>query len=449
MAFTPHTDNDIVQMLKVIGANSIDDLFKEIPAEVRNKKDLKLEAPLSESEVLRELQRLANRNATPETHRSFLGGGTYNHFIPAVVDFLTSRSEFATAYTPYQSEISQGTLQAIFEFQTLICQITGMEAANASMYDGASACAEAALMAARLTRRKKILTSRALHPEYRETLATYCRFLEMELIDLSFNKNGETSLEDLQAHLDDQTAGVILGYPNFFGVIENIAPLAPLVHDQGAKLVVAVQEAASLGLIKAPGALGADIVIGEGQSFGIPPAFGGPHAGFFAVRQKDVRSIPGRLVGETVDQEGKRGYVLTLSTREQHIRREKATSNICSNHGLCALRATVYLSLLGKDGLRTVAVQNHSKAEYAKQQISAVDGFTLPFSAPTFNEFVIEAKEPVEQVMARLESNGILGGIPLQTFYPEMENHFLVCVTEQNSREDIDILVQTLGTSRT
>jgi len=445
MAFTPHTGNDIAQMLKVIGVDSIEGLFDEIPAAVRCQKALDLPAPLSESEILRELKNLAAGNATPETHISFLGGGTYNHFIPAVVDFLTSRGEFATAYTPYQSEISQGTLQAIFEFQTLICQLTGMEVANASMYDGASACAEAALMAARLTRRKKILMSRALHPEYRETVATYCRFLEMALIELPFNENGVTSLEDLQAHLDGQTAGVILGYPNFFGVIENIGSLAPLVQGQGAKLVVAVQEAASLGILKPPGELGADIVVGDGQSFGIPPAFGGPHVGFFAVRQKDVRSIPGRLAGETIDQEGKRGFVLTLSTREQHIRREKATSNICSNHGLCALMATVYLSLLGKEGLRKVAIHNHSKTEYAKKEIAALNGFSLPFAAPTFNEFVVEAEEPVEQVLDRLEKKGILGGIALRPFHAEMGKRFLVCVTEQNSRGDIDALIEALA----
>jgi glycine dehydrogenase subunit 1 len=445
MSFTPHTDEDIAQMLEVIGVDSVDNLFSEIPSSVRCQEALDLPSPAAEADILRELHRLSQQNATPKTHISFLGGGTYNHFVPAVVDFLTSRGEFATAYTPYQSEISQGTLQAIFEFQTLICQLTGMEAANASMYDGASACAEAALMAARLTRRKKILVSRALHPEYRETVATYCRFLEMELIELSFNEKGETSLEDLKAHIDDRTAGVLLGCPNFFGVVENIAPIVPLIHEQGSKLVVAVQEAASLGLLKPPGELGADIVVGEGQSFGIPPAFGGPHVGFFAVRHKDVRSIPGRLAGETVDIEGKRGFVLTLSTREQHIRREKATSNICSNHGLCALMATVYLSLMGKKGLREVAVHNHSKAEYAKQEIAALPGFSLPFSAPTFNEFVIKAEEPVSRILERLEENGILGGIPLRPFYADMENRFLVCVTEQNSRSDIDTFVKVLG----
>jgi glycine cleavage system P protein (glycine dehydrogenase) subunit 1 len=445
MSFTPHTSEDIAQMLKVIGVDSVDDLFSEIPSAVRCRQALELPAPASEAEILRELHKLSQQNATPKTHISFLGGGTYNHFTPAVVDFITSRGEFATAYTPYQSEISQGTLQAIFEFQTLVCQLTGMEAANASMYDGASACAEAALMAARLTRRKKILVSRALHPEYRETVATYCSFLNFELVELSFNENGETSLEELQENIDDQTAGVLIGSPNFFGVVENIAALAPLIHEKGGKLVVAVQEAASLGLLKPPGVLGADIVVGEGQSFGIPPAFGGPHVGFFAVRQKDVRSIPGRLAGETVDQEGKRGFVLTLSTREQHIRREKATSNICSNHGLCALMATVYLSLLGKEGLREVAVHNHSKAEYAKKQIAALPDFSLPFSSPTFNEFVVESDKPADEVLARLEQSGILGGISLRPFHGEMDKRFLVCVTEQNTRDDIDALIKALA----
>lgn len=445
MSFTPHTRQDIAGMLKVIGVGSVEDLFCEIPPAVRCQEALDFPAPASEPEILRELYTLSKLNATPKTHISFLGGGTYNHFIPAVVDSLTSRGEFATAYTPYQSEISQGTLQAIFEFQTLICQLTDMEAANASMYDGASATAEAALMAVRLTGRKKILVSRALHPEYRETLAAYCRFLAMELVELDFDDKGETCPEDLKTKIDDRTAGVLLGYPNFFGVVENIAPLAPLIHEQGCKLIVAVQEAASLGLLKPPGELGADIVTGEGQSFGIPAAFGGPHVGFFAVRGKDIRSIPGRLVGETLDMEGKRGYVLTLSTREQHIRREKATSNICSNHGLCALMATVYLSLLGKEGLRQLAIHNHSKAEYAKKMIAALDGFSIPFSSPTFNEFVVEVEGSVDQVLARLEQSGILGGIPLRSFHQEMDKRLLVCVTEQNSRGDIDALVRGLA----
>ena len=399
---------------------------------------------LSEAELLRELGRLAGRNATAETHSSFLGGGAYNHFIPAVVDHLISRSEFYTAYTPYQPEISQGTLQAIFEFQTLVCQLTGMDVANASMYDGASACAEGVLMAARATRRKKVVLSSALHPEYRSTVATYCRNLHLELVEAPFGADGRTEAQALEGLLDKETAAVVAGYPNFFGVIEDVASLAEAAHGAGARMVVVAQEPVALGLLKAPGELGADIVVGEGQSFGIPLSYGGPYLGFFAGRQKDVRSMPGRLVGETKDVEGRRGFVLTLATREQHIRREKATSNICSNQGLCALMATVFLSLLGKNGIRELASQNLAKAEYAKARIAEVPGFSLPFSGPSFNEFVVEAEEGADVALARLEHRGILGGIPLARFYGDMPGRFLVCVTEQNTREEIDALAKAL-----
>jgi glycine dehydrogenase subunit 1 len=448
MRYIPHTEEDIRQMLETIGVHSLADLFAGIPAGVRLDRSLNLPAPLAEVELLRELGRLAAKNATAASHISFLGGGAYNHFIPAVVDYLISRSEFTTAYTPYQPEISQGTLQAIFEFQTLISQLTGMDAANASMYDGASACAEAVLMAVRATHRKRVLLSRALHPEYRQTVATYCRNLGMELVDISFGPAGCTDGQELQRLIDRDTAAVVAGYPNFFGVIEDLAALAAAAHGCGAYLVTAVQEPIALGLLNSPGALGADIVVGEGQSFGIPLSFGGPYLGFFAVRRKDVRSMPGRLVGETVDKEGRRGFVLTLATREQHIRREKATSNICSNQGLCALMATVYLSLMGKSGIRELAMHNLSKSEYAKQSIAKLPGFSLPFDGLTFNEFVVEAEEGAQVVLARLEKQGILGGLPLSRFYENMPKRFLVCATEQNSRDEIDALVATLRGDR-
>lgn len=445
MRYIPHTDEDIRQMLETIGVGSVEDLFEGVPAAVRLKRPLDLPAPAAESELLRELGRLAAGNATANSHVSFLGGGAYNHFIPSVVDQIISRSEFYTAYTPYQPEISQGTLQAIFEYQTLICQLTGLDAANASMYDGASACAEAVLMAARATRRRKVLLSRALHPEYRATVVTYCRYLDLQLIEIPFDAAGRTDKDALERLLDKETAAVVAGYPNFFGVVEDMAAISAAAHGCGAYLVAAVQEPIALGLLKSPGELGADIVAGEGQSFGIPVAYGGPYLGFFAARKKDLRSMPGRLVGETVDRQGRRGFVLTLATREQHIRREKATSNICSNEGLCALMATVYLSLLGKQGMREVAQQNLAKAEYAKQQIAALPGFSLPFSGPTFNEFVVEAREGAEAVLHRLEAAGILGGIPLRRWYGEMPERFLVCVTEQNSRAEIDALVAALA----
>ncbi len=444
MRYIPHTTGDVTQMLERIGVATLEDLFVEVPESVRLKRPLDIQEPASETELLRELKALALGNATPETHKSFLGGGAYHHFIPTVIDLLISRSEFYTAYTPYQPEISQGTLQAVFEFQTLICQLTGMDAANASMYDGASACAEAVLMAMRLTRRKKVLLSKALNPRYRGVVATYCRYLNMELVDVAVAADGRTDLEDLAAKLDDSTAVVVAGYPNYFGVIEDVAVLAEKSHEHGAKLVTAVAEPIALGLLKSPGELGADIVAGDGQSFGLPLAFGGPYVGFFAVRQKDVRGMPGRLVGETTDLEGQRGFVLTLATREQHIRREKATSNICSNQGLCALMATIFMSLLGKQGLREMAEQNLAKAAYARKQLSGIKGFSLVFDGPAFNEFVVRSEAPVAEVLSRLEAAGILGGIPLGEDYPEMADCFLVCVTEQNQREEIDALVAAL-----
>jgi glycine dehydrogenase subunit 1 len=444
MRYIPHTTGDVTQMLERIGVATLEDLFVEVPESVRLKRPLDIKEPASETELLRELKALALGNATPETHKSFLGGGAYHHFIPTVIDLLVSRSEFYTAYTPYQPEISQGTLQAVFEFQTLICQLTGMDAANASMYDGASACAEAVLMAMRLTRRKKVLLSKALNPRYRGVVATYCRYLNMELVDVAVAADGCTDLEDLAAKLDDSTAVVVAGYPNYFGVIEDVAVLAEKSHEHGAKLVTAVAEPIALGLLKSPGELGADIVVGDGQSFGLPLAFGGPYVGFFAVLQKDVRGMPGRLVGETTDLEGQRGFVLTLATREQHIRREKATSNICSNQGLCALMATIFMSLLGKQGLREMAEQNLAKAAYARKQLSGIKGFSLVFDGPAFNEFVVRSEAPVAEVLSRLEEAGILGGIPLGEDYPEMADCFLVCVTEQNQREEIDALVAAL-----
>ncbi len=445
MRYIPHTEEDVRQMLDAIGVPTIEELFVGIPAVDRLQRPLQLPPAAAEGELLRELGRLAGRNATVASHLSFLGGGSYHHFIPAVVDQLISRSEFYTAYTPYQPEISQGTLQAIFEFQTLICQLTGMDVANASMYDGASSCAEAVLMAVRVTRRRKVLLSAALHPEYRATVATYCRYLDVELVEVPFDGSGGTDLAALQQLADEATAAVVCGYPNVFGVIENLAAQAELAHRQGARLVAAVAEPVALGLLKSPGELGADIVVGDGQSFGIPVGFGGPTVGFFAARQQDLRSLPGRLVGETLDRDGQRGFVLTLSTREQHIRREKATSNICSNQGLCALMATVYLSLLGKAGLREVAQQNLAKAAYARKAIATLPGFSIPFAGITFNEFVVATPGPAQAVLDGLQQQGILGGIPLARFYPEMSDRMLVCVTEQHSRAEIDALVQALA----
>jgi len=448
MRYIPHTEGEVRQMLAAIGVDSVADLFSTIPASLRLKRPLNLPEPLVEADLVREFKRLAAIDATTTSHLAFLGGGAYDHFIPAAVDHLISRSEFYTAYTPYQPEISQGTLQAIFEFQTLICQLTGMDQANASMYDGASACAEAILMAARSRKRKKVLLSGALHPAYRATVETYCRYLDLDLVTIPWAADGTTDPAVLEKMLDDQTAGLMVGYPNFFGVIEDLARLAERVHRRNGLLITAVQEPVALGLLKSPGELGADIVVGEGQSFGIPLSFGGPYLGFFAARREAIRSMPGRLVGESVDRDGRRGFVLTLATREQHIRREKATSNICSNQALCALIATVYLSLLGRQGLRRVAEINYAKAAYARRAIRAIDGFSLPFKGPVFNEFVVEAESGAEGVLTDLEQAGILGGIYLGRLFPEsaeMRGRFLVCVTEQHSRKDIDALVAALA----
>ncbi|SHI46716.1 glycine dehydrogenase (decarboxylating) alpha subunit [Malonomonas rubra DSM 5091] len=445
MRYLPHTETDIRQMLETIGVTEIDELFSGIPEPCRLQAPLDLPPALSESESMTILRALAEQNAKVSEWDCFLGGGAYNHFVPAVVDHLVSRSEFYTAYTPYQPEISQGTLQAIFEFQTMICQLTGMDVANASMYDGASACAEAVLLALRVGRkRNKVLLSEALPPQYRETIATYCRYLEVELIEVP-QQDGVTDQAELAALLDDQVAAVAVGYPNYFGQIEDLQALAAAAHAAGAKLISAVAEPMALGMFKAPGELGADVVVGEGQSFGIPLSFGGPGIGFFAVKQKDMRALPGRLVGETVDLDGKRGFVLTLATREQHIRREKATSNICSNQGMCTLMVGIFLALHGKQGLRKLAELNYAKAAYAKQQIAALDGFELAFDGETFNEFVVTCKESVADLQQRLEKEGILPGISLIKDYPELGNGLLICVTEQNSREQIDRLVSALA----
>ncbi|MDT8420636.1 MAG: aminomethyl-transferring glycine dehydrogenase subunit GcvPA [Desulfuromonadales bacterium] len=445
MRYLPHTENDIQQMLETIGVDRIEDLFSGVPSSCRLSRPLDIAPAAAESELVARLQELSGRNAGVSDWDAFLGGGAYNHFIPAVVDHLVSRSEFYTAYTPYQPEISQGTLQAIFEFQTMICQLTGMDIANASMYDGASACAEAVLLALRCARKRhKVLLSSALHPHYRETVRTYCRYLQVQIEEFPYTESFASDLQALTGQLDDQVAAVVVGYPNYFGRVEDLARLAELAHGQGARLIAAVAEPLALALFKSPGELGADVVVGEGQSFGIPLSYGGPGIGFFAVRNQDMRAMPGRLVGETVDQDGKRGYVLTLATREQHIRRERATSNICSNQGMCTLIVGIYLALHGKQGLRRLAEQNYAKAAYARQQIGQLEGFQV-MQGESFNEFVVTCSEPAAELRARLQQVKILAGIPLVSDYPEQQKGLLVCVTEQNSREQIDRLVTALA----
>jgi glycine dehydrogenase subunit 1 len=442
MRYIPNSPEERENMLADIGLTSAADLFRSIPADVQLNRPLKITDPLAESEVIDAMERMAAKN-TAETKSSFLGAGVYSHFSPTVVDHLIQRSEFFTSYTPYQPEISQGTLQYIFEFQTLICQLTGMEVANASMYDGSTAMAEAYLMAQRVTRRDKIVVATSVHPEYREVARTYTQHGLAEIVSVSFDE--ETGrLTDLSA-LDDKTAALVVQSPNFFGCIEDLKALADAAHAVGALLVVVVTEGISFGLLKSPGACGADIVVGEGQSFGIPMSFGGPHVGLFATQEKYVRQMPGRLCGVAYDKNGNRGFVLTLSTREQHIRREKATSNICTNQGLIALAATIYMETMGKKGLQEVAVQNAQKAAYAAKQIAAIAAFSVPFSAPSFNEFVVRGPRPATEVLAGLREKGIIGGLPLSKYYSGRENEFSVCVTEVNSREKIDALVTTLS----
>ena len=432
--YIPHTEEDCREMLETVGVNEMGDLLEMIPWKNRLSKPLNLPDPLPEPDLIRRIQGLQS-----PIFSSFLGAGAYHHFIPAVVSALISRSEFYTAYTPYQPEISQGTLQAIFEYQTLMCQLTGMEVSNASLYDGASSLAEAVLMAQRITKRRKVLLSEAIHPEYRKVIQTYIDPDQQELVLIPYKKEeGRTDERALFDLLDEEVSAVLIQSPNFFGVIEDLHPIEARVHEAGGLLIVGFSEAIAYGILNSPGAMGADIVAGEGQSLGNPLSYGGPYLGIFATRERFVRGMPGRLVGETVDLGGKRGFVLTLATREQHIRREKATSNICTNEGLCALMATVFLSCLGKEGLRELAMMNLSKAEYAKKAASQVSGCDLVFSSPTFNEFVLRMDGEPEKVLERLRKERIVGGLPLGKFYPELHHHLLITVTEMNTKEEID-----------
>jgi glycine dehydrogenase subunit 1 len=444
LRYIPNSPEERTEMLEAIGLTSAEQLFDSIPHELRLQRQLNTPAALSEIELLDKFERLGQQNAAAR-RASFLGGGAYSHYIPTIVDHIISRSEFFTAYTPYQPEISQGTLQTIFEFQTLVCQLTGMDLANASMYDGSTALAEAVLMAERVTRRSKVISSAAVHPQYLEVVKTYVQHAGIDLEVADFDENSGLSGAALAEAVDDQTAALVVQSPNFFGCVEDLAALADAAHAKGALLVVAITEAMSLGLLKSPGACGADIVVAEGQSFGVPLSFGGPYVGLFATRDKYARQIPGRLVGEAYDKKGRRGFVLTLATREQHIRREKATSNICTNEGVIALAATVYLETMGRRGIQEAASQCLQKAAYAARRIKAVKGFSLPFTGPCFNEFVVRAPGNAVELLARLaKDKAIEGGIALSRFMPDRTNDFLVCVTETNTREQIDALVAAL-----
>jgi glycine dehydrogenase subunit 1 len=440
MKYIPATPAERTRMLEAAGARSVDDLFRDIPAGVRLTRPLDLPPAMADQDLLSHMRRLAERNIDCDRLACFLGAGAYDHFVPSTVSHLALKPEFLTAYTPYQAEIMQGELQAIYEYQSMMCELTGMDVANASMYDGASATGEAASMAADLTKRSEIVVSTAVHPEYRQVLRTYESHVPITIRELGA-AGGTTSVEDVRSAVTEATAALIIQSPNFFGCIEDGAALARAAHDRGALLVVAISEPVSLGLLAPPGAYGADIVTGEGQSLGNALNFGGPYLGVIATREAFVRRIPGRLVGRTQDTGGRPGYVLTLQTREQHIRRARATSNICTNESLNALVAAVYMATLGRQGMRHAAELCARKAHYARERIAAVPAYRIAFTAPTFNEFVVRCPVPPAEINRRLLEHGILGGLPLLRFYPDLGDCWLLCVTEKRTREEIDRLV--------
>ena len=438
MNYTPHTDQDIQKMLDAIGIECTADLFAPVPESLRLK-GLDLPAGISEMEAVALVQDLARRVREDAPELSFLGGGAYEHFTPSVVDAMISRGEFYTAYTPYQPEVSQGTLRAIFEFQTMICELTGMEVANASMYDGSSALAEAVMMAVRINDGGRVLLPRSLHPFYRRVVETYVRGIGLEIVEIPWTGAGTVDLQRVAEELGG-AAAVVVQNPNFLGVLEPLEEVGALVNPTPTAYVAAVNPI-SLGVIRPPGDFGADIVVGDGQPLGLPLAYGGPYVGFFATREQYVRRMPGRVCGQTTDVDGKRGFVLTLQTREQHIRRERAMSNICTNQTLCATAATVYLSALGPQGLREVGLLNWNRSHRAAEGLNALDGVGLKFSGATFNEFAVETDRKASEVLGALREKGIAAGIDLGRFFPELDRCILTCVTETKTGADIERLV--------
>ena len=446
MTYIPHTEADRAAMLKAIGVEDVDDLFRDVPGAIKNPK-LDLPSPLSEMEALRRLQALSERNMDTVHYISFLGAGAYDHFVPSVVKHIISRSEFYTAYTPYQPEISQGTLQSIFEYQSMICELTGMDVANASHYDGATSLAEAVLMAYYAARRKRrrVVISPTVHSEYRQVLRTYAQGLGLEIVGDSpgILRGAAVDWDALAALIDDATCCVVAQNPDFFGQLHELGGIINAAHAAGALAIVSA-DPTSLGLLQPPGEYGADVVVGEGQGLGVGLQFGGPYLGIFACKEKHMHRMAGRLVGETVDVDGKRGYVLTLTAREQHIRRERATSNICTNQALCALAAGVYLAAMGRTGLRRIAELCYHKAHYAAERIAALPGFSLAASGPFFNEFVVACPQSAHYINDALLEHNIIGGYVLEADYPHLENHMLFCVTETINRDEIDELVTRL-----
>jgi glycine dehydrogenase subunit 1 len=442
MRYLPKSPADRAVMLKSVGARSINDLFEPIPAEYRLNRDLKIPRQMAESEIIDWFRERSRENG--DGHASFLGAGAYHHYRPVIIDSLISRGEFLTAYTPYQAEISQGTLQSIFEFQTMICELTGMEVANASMYDGSTAAAEAVMMAVRLTGRRSVVVAKSVHPEYREVLATYAFHQGMPTSTVPFSEAGRLDLKSLERAVTTDTGCVLIQSPNFFGTIEDVEAIAEIAHRNGAMLVVSIAEAVSLGIVEPPRA--ADVIAMEAQSFGVPLTFGGPYCGVIATREAYMRQMPGRLVGQTTDRNGKRGFVLTLATREQHIRREKATSNICTNQALMALMANIFMTVYGKVGLKELAKQNLAKTAYAAQQLGK-NAKVLFRAAPRFNEFVVQTNEDPYAINSRLLGHKIVGGLPLKKFYPELGNAALWCCTELTTRSMIDTAAGVIAES--
>jgi glycine dehydrogenase subunit 1 len=443
MDFIPKNTDEEKEMLKETGVGSIKGLFSDIPEKIQLKKSLNPGKALPEAELKRKIEGIASKNKKYKT--SFLGAGSYPHYIPAVVTHIVSRSEFYTAYTPYQAEMSQGILQAIFEYQTMICELTGMDVANASLYDGAEALAEAAGICINKTGRSEVIISKAVHPEYRETVRTYLDARDKKLVEVDFSPDGKTDFEKLREEINGNTAGVLIQSPNFFGIIEDVKRIAGICRSNNSIFAVCAADPTCLGILKSPGELGADIFAGEGQSFGNPKSFGGPYLGIMAVKEELMRDIPGRLVGQTADKEGKKGYILTLQAREQHIRREKATCNICSNEALNALTATVYLASLGKNGIKELGNLNLQKANYLKGQLENL-GVKIKFNGYCYNEFAAEFNDEKEMnsVINELEKNNIEAGLKLYNFYPELKNCMLFCATEMNSKQEIDELINVI-----
>src|SRR5690625_4591943 len=441
--YLPMTEKDKQEMLATIGVDSTEELFSDIPEDIRFQDNYNLKPAISEYELKKEFTKFANKNRSINEFSSFLGAGVYQHFIPSVVDHVISRSEFYAAYTPYQPEISQGELQAIFEFQTMITELTAMDVANSSLYDGGTALGEAVNVSHGQTKRKKILVSKTIHPEYMDVVQTYGKGFNLDIIEINHH-NGQTDLDHLKEELDEETASVVIQYPNFLGQIEPLDKINDLIKENKNTMFIVSSNPLALGYLTPPGEFGADIVVGDTQVFGIPAQFGGPHCGYFAASKKLMRKTPGRLVGQTTDEEGERGFVLTLQAREQHIRRDKATSNICSNQALNALASSVAMTYFGKHGISELAMLNMQKARYAKAKLQEA-GIEIAYQGPIFNEFVVRLNQPVSSINDQLLKKGVIGGYDLGFAYPELENHMLVAVTEIRTKEEIDTFVKELG----